>query len=56
MVAREKSLRDDIDSPFAVLAKENDVMWSGGMPDDVSVVVLHVVGRAGGGLGSLADP
>ena len=56
-VARERSLRDDIDSPFAVLAKENDVMWSGGMPDDVSVVVLHVVGRAGGGLCSLtADP
>lgn len=32
--ARENSLRKDIDSPFAILAKENDVMWSGGMPDD----------------------
>ena len=24
------------DSPFAVLAKENDIMWGGGMPDDTS--------------------
>jgi protein phosphatase PTC7 len=32
--ARANSLRNDIDSPFAILAKENDVMWSGGMPDD----------------------
>lgn len=32
--ARENSLRKDVDSPFAILAKENDVMWSGGMPDD----------------------
>ena len=32
--ARENSLRKNIDSPFAILAKENDVMWSGGMPDD----------------------
>mmetsp|Transcript_25086 Transcript_25086/g.47144 ORF Transcript_25086/g.47144 Transcript_25086/m.47144 type:complete len:579 (-) Transcript_25086:73-1809(-) len=44
-VARDRSLRDDIDSPFAILAKENDIMWSGGMPDDCSIVVLHVVGE-----------
>lgn len=27
------------DSPFATLAKDNDIMWSGGIPDDVAVVV-----------------
>lgn len=32
--ARENSLSTEIDSPFAILAKENDIMWSGGMPDD----------------------
>merc|ERR1712019_183322 len=35
--ARENSI-DSKDSPFAILAKENDVMWSGGMPDDCTVV------------------
>jgi len=43
--ARENSLNPEIDSPFAVLAKENDIMWSGGMPDDCTVLALHVVGR-----------
>lgn len=28
--ARENSIDSSIDSPFAILAKENDVMWSGG--------------------------
>ncbi len=28
--ARENSLNNSIDSPFAILAKENDIMWSGG--------------------------
>lgn len=46
VLAREQSLNNDIDSPFAILAKENDIMWSGGMPDDVTVVCLHVVGRS----------
>lgn len=32
--AREHSLNSQIDSPFAMLAKDNDIMWSGGMPDD----------------------
>jgi len=44
--ARENSLNPAIDSPFAILAKENDIMWSGGMPDDCTVIVLHVVGRS----------
>ena len=40
--ARSLSLDDSVDSPFALLAKENDIMWGGGMPDDVTVVVLTV--------------
>lgn len=44
--ARENSLDHSVDSPFAILAKENDIMWSGGMPDDCTVVAMHVVGRA----------
>ncbi|GMI22906.1 hypothetical protein TrCOL_g9271 [Triparma columacea] len=47
-LARKRSLRDDVDSPFAMLAKENDIMWSGGMPDDCTVIVAHVVGEPGG--------
>lgn len=43
--ARENSVDSTLDSPFAILAKENDIMWSGGMPDDCTVLVLHVVGR-----------
>eukprot|EP00566_Odontella_aurita_P008338 CAMPEP_0113533788 /NCGR_PEP_ID=MMETSP0015_2-20120614/4803_1 /TAXON_ID=2838 /ORGANISM="Odontella" /LENGTH=645 /DNA_ID=CAMNT_0000432887 /DNA_START=210 /DNA_END=2147 /DNA_ORIENTATION=+ /assembly_acc=CAM_ASM_000160 len=43
--ARELSLDNSVDSPFAVLAKENDIMWSGGMPDDCTVVAMHVVGK-----------
>ena len=44
--ARELSLDDTRDSPFALLAKENDVMWGGGMPDDITVVALRVVDKA----------
>jgi len=40
--ARELSLDKHRDSPFAILAKENDIMWGGGMPDDTSVVVARV--------------
>lgn len=43
--ARENSLDNSIDSPFALLAKENDIMWSGGMPDDCTVIAMHVVGK-----------
>lgn len=43
--ARELSLDDGVDSPFAVLAKDNDIMWSGGMPDDCTVLCFHVVGH-----------
>jgi protein phosphatase PTC7 len=44
--ARENSLNSAVDSPFAMLAKENDIMWSGGMPDDCTVICLHIVGRS----------
>jgi len=30
-IARESSLDSTKDSPFAMLAKDNDIMWSGGM-------------------------
>ncbi len=42
-VAREVSLDNSRDSPFAILAKENDIMWGGGMPDDTTVIVARVV-------------
>jgi protein phosphatase PTC7 len=42
-LARELSLMKDRDSPFAILAKENDIMWGGGMPDDTTVIVGRVV-------------
>ena len=48
--ARENSLDNTIDSPFALLAKENDIMWSGGMPDDCTVLAMHVVGKESGPL------
>lgn len=44
--ARENSLDNTKDSPFAMLAKDNDIMWSGGMPDDCTVIVAHIVGQA----------
>jgi len=43
--ARENSLDNSVDSPFAILAKENDIMWSGGMPDDCTVIAMHIVGE-----------
>lgn len=55
--ARELSLDKQRDSPFAILAKENDIMWGGGMPDDTTVVVARVVtpipGTAGTGQGHI---
>ena len=41
--ARDLSLDKHRDSPFAILAKDNDIMWGGGMPDDTTVVVARVV-------------
>lgn len=41
--ARELSLDTQRDSPFALLAKENDIMWGGGMPDDTTIVIARVV-------------
>lgn len=40
--AREYSLDKNRDSPFALLAKENDIMWGGGMPDDTTVIVARI--------------
>jgi len=50
--ARELSLDKQRDSPFAILAKENDILWGGGMPDDTTVIVARVVtpSPAAGGL------
>lgn len=50
-VARERAVDKRTDSPFALVAKEHDILWSGGMPDDVTVVVLRVVGAGGQGQG-----
>ncbi|RHY30194.1 hypothetical protein DYB32_004551 [Aphanomyces invadans] len=44
--AYDLSLDRTIDSPFARLAKENDKMWGGGMPDDITIIVARVVKRA----------
>lgn len=43
LVQRARSLSVDphTDSPFAILAKENDIMWSGGMPDDCTCSTLY---------------
>ncbi len=43
MRAQELSLDSDVDSPFALLAKDNDIMWGGGRPDDITVIVSRVV-------------
>lgn len=54
-LARENSLDSSKDSPFAMLAKDNDIMWSGGMPDDCTVIVAHVVGRAAADMLDVGD-
>jgi len=41
--AQEMSLDNSVDSPFALLAKDNDIMWGGGRPDDITVIVATVV-------------
>ncbi|CAM9445426.1 unnamed protein product [Chrysoparadoxa australica] len=45
MRARDLSLDTSRDSPFALLAKENDCLWSGGIPDDITVAALRVVSK-----------
>jgi len=40
--SRELSLLKNKDGPFALLAKDNDIMWSGGMPDDTTVVCARM--------------
>jgi hypothetical protein len=44
--AWENSLNLEVDSPFAILAKENHIMWSGGMPDECTVIAMHIVARS----------
>ena len=42
-VSREYSIDTHRDSPFALLAKENDLLWKlGGKPDDTVVVVARI--------------
>ena len=41
--AQELSLDSTVDSPFALLAKDNDILWGGGRPDDITVIVSRVV-------------
>ena len=43
LLARDNSLNSQLDGPFAILAKENDILWSGGMPDDCTIIAFHVV-------------
>lgn len=40
--AYELSLDRSRDSPFARLAKENDLLWGGGMPDDITIIAARV--------------
>ncbi|CAI5714132.1 unnamed protein product [Hyaloperonospora brassicae] len=37
------------DSPFARLAKENDLLWGGGMPDDITIIASRVMKHKTGG-------
>ncbi|CAI5744705.1 unnamed protein product [Peronospora destructor] len=40
--AYDLSLDRSRDSPFARLAKENDMLWGGGIPDDITVIASRV--------------
>lgn len=40
--AYELSLDRSRDSPFARLAKENDLLWGGGIPDDITIIAARV--------------
>ena len=40
---QELSLDNETDSPFAILAKDNDICWGGGRPDDITVIVSRVI-------------
>mmetsp|Transcript_18401 Transcript_18401/g.49829 ORF Transcript_18401/g.49829 Transcript_18401/m.49829 type:complete len:196 (-) Transcript_18401:114-701(-) len=44
--AQELSLDKDVDSPFAILAKDNDILWGGGRPDDITVITCRIVETA----------
>jgi hypothetical protein len=40
--AMERSVDRTVDSPFAILAKDNNILWSGGIRDDVTVVTALI--------------
>ena len=40
--ARARSLDRSVDSPFALAAKDCDIMWGGGRPDDVTVLAVRL--------------
>ncbi|KAF1795061.1 PPM-type phosphatase domain [Phytophthora cactorum] len=40
--AYDLSLDRSRDSPFARLAKENDLLWGGGIPDDITIITARV--------------
>ena len=44
-IAKENSMNDMVDSPFAVRARENGMMYMGGKPDDITVVVTVIRGE-----------
>ena len=44
--ALELSLDRETDSPFALLAKDNDIMWGGGRPDDITIIACQVLERS----------
>jgi hypothetical protein len=45
--ARVLSMDTTRDSPFSLLAKDNDIMWNlGGKPDDTVVIVTRMEGTA----------
>lgn len=53
--AYELSLDRSRDSPFARLAKENDLLWGGGIPDDITIIAARVTKhRANAAVGAAA--
>lgn len=44
--SRDYSIDEEKDSPFAILAKENDILWRGGMPDDTTVIVMRIYAKS----------
>jgi protein phosphatase PTC7 len=40
--AQQLSMDKSIDSPFGLLAKDNNIMWSGGRKDDITIILSKV--------------